>query len=94
MNGHQTKNLTLEEYAKIAQDCDVGLWRPTSWWGKVIAAGTDGPYSHACSVLWWEGKLFQVAYEEGKGGFASPLKTAVTTMFKSASGTRNFQASV
>lgn len=74
MNGFTPKNLTFDEYRDIAEDCDLGLWKPTSFYGRIISRATDGPYSHINGVLWWGMEPWQVAYEEGRGGFAAPLR--------------------
>ena len=76
MNGFTEESLRLDEYKETAKDCDLLLWRPTSWYGHVIARATNGPYSHISGVLDWSGSLWQVGYEEGKGGYGSPLAVA------------------
>lgn len=63
-----------EDYRKVAKDCDLALWEPTSWWGNCIANGTGGPFSHITAVMRWNGRLMNVGYEEGKGGFAAPFR--------------------
>lgn len=73
----EPRNMTLSEYKTEAKDCDIGLWRPRSWWGRIIAEATDGPYSHACGILWWGDALWQVAYDEKHGGYGAPLEASV-----------------
>lgn len=70
--------LSYADYRAQALDCDIALWEPTSWYGRVIATATDGPFSHISGILWWEDVLMSAGYEEGRGGFVEPLKTVVT----------------
>ena len=71
------RTIRYAQYQSLAFDCDLLLWRPRSWYGHIIARATDGPYSHISAVLHWEGSLWQVGYEESKGGYGSPLQVAV-----------------
>ena len=66
-----------EKYRATAQDCDLLLWSPTGWYGQMIAAATDGPFSHISATLWWEDRLMNVGYDRQNGGYASPLRNAV-----------------
>lgn len=83
-------NLTYHEYAAVAKDCDIALWRPLpfawkvprSWiaWGRYIDRYTGNcGFSHVTGVLWWGNidRLMSCGYEEGKGGFAEPLDAVI-----------------
>ncbi len=82
--------LTYREYAAVAKDCDIALWRPLpfrwrsprSWlaWGRYIDRYTGNcGYSHVTGVVLWDSvdRWMSCGYEEGKGGFAEPLDAAV-----------------
>jgi len=70
--------LPYPEYINhFARDCDVLLWEPTSWYGKIIARSTDGPFSHATACLRWNGEWMSAGFEEGKGAVVEPLSSVV-----------------
>ena len=69
--------LSYLDYREMARDCDLLLWTPTSWFGRMIAAATGGPFSHVSAATWWEERLMSVGYEERKGGSAVPLRNEV-----------------
>jgi len=82
--------LTYRDYAAVAQDCDIALWRPLpfswkspkSWlaWGRYIDRYTGNcGYSHVTGVLHWPNvdRWMSCGYEERKGGFAEPLDAVV-----------------
>lgn len=69
--------LPYDEYRQQARNADVLLWRPTSLWGHVIAAGTQGPWCHAAGVVWHRNRLCSVQYREGVGGYAVPTSTEI-----------------
>ncbi len=73
----ERRELSYGDYRRDARDCDILLWEPTSWYGHVIAVGTDGPFSHVSSALWWSARLMSVGYEEGKDGVVEPLRSVV-----------------
>jgi len=81
--------LTYQQYAAVAQDCDIALWRPLplswnprSWlaWGRYIDRYTGNcGYSHVTGIVKWDAidRWMSCGYEEGKGGFAEPLDAVV-----------------
>lgn len=85
-----TNRLTYREYAAVAKDCDIALWRPLafrwrsprSWlaWGRYIDRYTGGcGFSHVTGIVLWDSvdRWMSCGYEERKGGFAEPLDAAV-----------------
>lgn len=66
-------------YRMYARNADLLLFRPTSIYGRVIAAVTHSKYSHVESVMWWADadRLMSCGYDKGGGGAARPLSALV-----------------
>lgn len=75
--GTPRRDLPYSEYRQIARDCDVALWAPRDFSGRVIAAATDGPFSHVTGLVWLHGRLWSAGYEEQCNGFLSPISADV-----------------
>ena len=73
----ERNELSYDSYEECASDCDVLLWEPTSWYGKVIARSTGGAFSHASVALRWDRVLMSVGFEEGRGAVVEPLRNVV-----------------
>lgn len=71
--------LKFSEYAAVAKDCDLALYKPTSFFGRTIATYTGGPFSHVTGILHWNDvhTWMSAGYEERKGGIVEPLKSMV-----------------
>lgn len=78
--GITERPLPYAEYRAEALNADILLWRPTSVWGRFIAAGTQGPWCHAAAAVWWghRSRLMSVQYREGVGGYTVPTRTEIT----------------
>ena len=78
MPGTEEKFKDITTYLRAyASDCDVLLWKPTSWYGQIIARSTDGPFSHATAALKWNGTVMSVGFEEGRGAVVEPLRSVI-----------------
>ena len=76
--GIDERQLPYEQYREQeARGADILLWRPTSMWGHVIAAGTQGPWCHAAGVYWHKGRLCSAQYHEKIGGYSVPTSTEI-----------------
>ena len=78
--GITERQLPYAEYREQALNADILLWRPTSMWGRVIAAGTRGPWCHAAAVRWSTGtrrRLMSMQYREGVGSYETPTRDEV-----------------
>lgn len=73
------RELPYSEYRRDARDCDLALWEPAGFWGRMIARYTEGPFSHVSAVAWWYDveRLMSVGYDEKRGGVAEPLSACV-----------------
>jgi hypothetical protein len=68
----------FSSYEMFAEDCDIALHTPTSYFGRAIARHTGGPgwnFSHVEAVIRWNkvDTLMSCGYQEGLGGVARPL---------------------
>ncbi|MBI3866818.1 MAG: hypothetical protein HY290_33480 [Planctomycetia bacterium] len=70
-------DLPYVDYRHSARDCDVALWEPRDFSGKLIAVATDGPFCHVSGLAWLHGRLWSAGYEERCNGFLSPLSAEV-----------------
>lgn len=77
LSGVPRRELPYHEYRLIARDCDVALWEPRDFSGKVIAVATDGPFCHVTGLVWIHGRLWSAGYEERCNGFLSPISADV-----------------
>ena len=78
--GIEEQPLPYEQYRSEAMNADILLWRPTTVWGRVIAAGTRGPWCHAAATKWARNgvnRLLSLQYREGIGGYAIPTRDEV-----------------
>lgn len=62
---------------EIAEDGDLLLWEPATWYGRVLATATGGPFSHVSAAVWLENRLLQAGFEEHKGGVLTFLSEEV-----------------
>lgn len=67
------KPLLYYDYRNRASDCDLALWEPCDQRGRFIAEATEGPFCHISTIVRFEDRLWNIAYEEGRNGFISPL---------------------
>ncbi|MDE2426742.1 MAG: hypothetical protein KGO96_12645 [Elusimicrobia bacterium] len=67
--------LPYNEYA--ASNGDILLWEAHTAAGLAIAIETGGPFVHASGVVVAIGRPWQLAYQEGLNGYASPLSAEV-----------------
>lgn len=75
--GEKPIKLDYADYAAFAQDGDLLLWTPRSFYGQAIANYTGGPYCHCTAVAIWNTRPMSVGYDERRGGVAMPLMAQV-----------------
>jgi hypothetical protein len=76
--GVKKAKLPYKKYREeIARDADILLWEPTSFYGRVIATATNGPFSHCSAAIWIEKRLCDVGFEEKCGPKMSLLSDRV-----------------
>lgn len=60
--GIRRQSIDFDGYRKIAREADIALFEPTSPVMRLIAAGTEGPFSHAAGIFFMHDRLWQGAY--------------------------------
>ena len=69
--------MTLTDAAPAIRPMDWFLWRPTNIFGKAIAIGGRGQYSHASKAAWWGDDLYCLEMLQWRGGQAVPMSKYV-----------------